>query len=284
MLIKINRFNKKIALFFLIFVLISVNLTYGAIIKGQVYNSTLDEINDVIVIINSNPIQRYIVKDGTYFFELPPGRYKLIARTFADEENVLGTDVDLIITKEGSFVVDLILEEMTKEQLKEEIPKPYEEETNNNETNIFNNIKANTIITSSLILIGIILLLAILIYLIKNKSNLKNKKKDTTQSINFELISDNNNRDNDEIYEIKDTTKKEDIKDETKIDINSNDEYLNKVLNLIKKEKRITQKEIRKNFDLSEAKISLIISELEEKKIIKKIKKGRGNIIIFNKN
>jgi len=65
----------------------------------------------------------------------------------------------------------------------------------------------------------------------------------------------------------------EDIEDETK-----------KYLDFIKKQGgRTTQKEIRKNFPMSEAKISLIISELEHNGKIKKIRKGRSNIIILNK-
>lgn len=43
---------------------------------------------------------------------------------------------------------------------------------------------------------------------------------------------------------------------------------------------RTTQKDIRKNFPYSEAKISLMIDELEEKGLVKRIKKGRGNIIV----
>jgi len=46
---------------------------------------------------------------------------------------------------------------------------------------------------------------------------------------------------------------------------------------------RITQKELRKKFPYSEAKISLVISELEAKGRIEKIKKGRGNIIILKR-
>ena len=43
----------------------------------------------------------------------------------------------------------------------------------------------------------------------------------------------------------------------------------------------MTQKDLRKHFAMSEAKISLMITELESLKKIKKIKKGRGNIIIL---
>lgn len=42
---------------------------------------------------------------------------------------------------------------------------------------------------------------------------------------------------------------------------------------------RTTQKDIRKQFPSSEAKISLIVTELEKKGVIEKIKRGRGNII-----
>ena len=64
----------------------------------------------------------------------------------------------------------------------------------------------------------------------------------------------------------------------------ASDEYLNKILEIIKKEGgRTTQKAIRKEIPLSEAKISLMIAELEHKGVIEKIKKGRGNIIILKK-
>ena len=57
---------------------------------------------------------------------------------------------------------------------------------------------------------------------------------------------------------------------------------LKKVIQFIKKEGgRTTQKDIRKNFPQSEAKISLILAELADNGKIKKIKKGRGNIIIL---
>ncbi|MDD4878668.1 MAG: hypothetical protein PHO02_06585 [Candidatus Nanoarchaeia archaeon] len=58
---------------------------------------------------------------------------------------------------------------------------------------------------------------------------------------------------------------------------------LEKIISIIKAEGgRTTQLEIRKHIPLSEAKISLMIAELEDKKIVRKIKKGRGNIIILN--
>ena len=62
------------------------------------------------------------------------------------------------------------------------------------------------------------------------------------------------------------------------------DDELEHLVKIIKNEGgRATQKDIRKQIPLSEAKISLMIAELEHKGIIEKIKKGRGNIIILKK-
>jgi uncharacterized membrane protein len=59
---------------------------------------------------------------------------------------------------------------------------------------------------------------------------------------------------------------------------------LNQIVDILKSHGgRATQKDIRKQLPLSEAKISLMITELEHKGIIKKIKKGRGNILILEK-
>ncbi len=75
-----------------------------------------------------------------------------------------------------------------------------------------------------------------------------------------------------QIKEIKIEEKREEIKSE---------DYYSRVYEIIKKEKRTTQKDIRKQIPLSEAKISLIITQLEHEGKIKKIKKGRGNIVIL---
>ncbi len=44
---------------------------------------------------------------------------------------------------------------------------------------------------------------------------------------------------------------------------------------------RMTQKELRKKLGYSEAKMSLIIADLERRGIVEKVKKGRGNIIFL---
>ncbi|MBI3035942.1 hypothetical protein HYY71_06490 [Candidatus Woesearchaeota archaeon] len=83
------------------------------------------------------------------------------------------------------------------------------------------------------------------------------------------------------LYVLKTRKKKE--ADEVKEEENKSED-LEQIISIIKQEGgRTTQKEIRKKIPLSEAKISLMIAELEHKGVIEKIKKGRGNIIILKK-
>lgn len=59
-------------------------------------------------------------------------------------------------------------------------------------------------------------------------------------------------------------------------------EELEQVISILKSESgRITQKELHKKLNLSEAKVSLMVAELESLGKVKKIKQGRGNIIIL---
>lgn len=85
------------------------------------------------------------------------------------------------------------------------------------------------------------------------------------------------------IYLLK-TRKKENAQQNIEAIQENESEDIEQVIKVIKQEGgRTTQKDIRKQIPLSEAKISLMISELEHKGVVEKIKKGRGNIIILKK-
>lgn len=56
---------------------------------------------------------------------------------------------------------------------------------------------------------------------------------------------------------------------------------LSKIVNFIEKEGgRVSQKDVRNVLPYSEAKVSLLIDELESKGLVERIKKGRGNIVV----
>jgi uncharacterized membrane protein len=62
------------------------------------------------------------------------------------------------------------------------------------------------------------------------------------------------------------------------------DEDLKKILIILSKNKgRMSQQEIGRHFSYTDAKVSLMITELEDKGKVKKIKSGRANVIILNR-
>ncbi len=209
----------------LLLLFLSVHYTSAATVQGNVYDEEFEKLDHIIIVVDTTPVQRFVALNGSYFFELPPGHYRLSARTFGDDM-VLGTDEPMIIAVEGPFRKDLILHRIN--------------ETNVGIEEIYDkgilDGKVNLVIIAALVLL--VLTLVLIFFLFRKKTD-------------------------------------EDVDDAL-------DENARNILEFVRAEKRINQKDIRKYSDLSEAKISLIITELKEKGYIDKIKKGRGNIIIYN--
>jgi len=227
---------------YLIMLLILVIPVHGATIHGTVYDLSLNKVDNVVVQVNSTPQQRVISKDGFYSFDLNPGKYKIKA-TYLNAE-VYYAEEGVEIISGGSYVLDLFLFPSFEDEneLINDIDISVEDLYEKKGPNYF-----------YLIYFIIFLILIYLIFRFKNKRKVRGKKE----------------------VETKEKIEKE-IQLEEKRD-------LNELLEIIKKQGgRTTQKEIRKQIPLSEAKISLMIAELESKGKIRKIKKGRGNIIILN--
>jgi uncharacterized membrane protein len=219
----------------------------AAKIYGNVYGPDLELQKNAIIKVNSTPAQSIVAADGYYSFELAKGEYEIEA--FSSSQGILlYTSEVMSISAEGDYVVDLILFEA---------PDIEEGELNESEIVLIENLLEEQPRSNAWIawgIIGAIIVLAVVIYLFHRKKKRKNIKK---------------------IRKTK-SAKKEKIKI-------SPDETLNRVINFIKKEKRTTQKQIRKQLEMSEAKVSLLMADLEDRGMIRKIKKGRGNVIIYNK-
>jgi len=231
-------------LLILLILLLFVNTAAAATIHGSVYNLYLDKQSDAIVTIDTLPKQTFVSKNGTYSFEVPIGDYDLKAEYYKANELISSAEENVSITNEGDFVVDLIL-----------FPSFLEEEEYFNETELEINGELDESIWDKLLFGGfvallikaIIILVSVIVIIFIATKALKKVKK---------------------------------IED--KIELDDKKELIEQVIDFIKaKGGRTTQKDIRKEFFSSEAKISLILTELEHKKKIEKIKKGRGNVIIL---
>lgn len=209
--------------------------TFAATIHGSVYDLNLEKMNDVIVNINTEPKQMFVVKNGTYSFNVPEGNY--VIQAYYKSDTIQKAEENISIKTDGTYTLDLIL-----------FPSLQEEEDLLQGTNLnideqyFQKTNYTPWIVGGIILVLILISLILIIVLHGGRVNKKSKENDKTVE-----------------------------KDE-----------LHHLIDFIKKQGgRTTQKDIRKEFPSSEAKISLMITELEQKGKIEKIKKGRGNIIIL---
>ncbi|MBI4452764.1 hypothetical protein HY637_05010 [Candidatus Woesearchaeota archaeon] len=228
---------------YLLALLFLVSFVNAATIYGTVYDLSLKKINNARVEINTNPKQFLIAQNGTYSFNAPNGFYTIKAQLMQKNEVIASVQENITIVQDGNYVFDLIL----FPDIEEGIEDPGIDVNGR----VIEETDAND---------GILLIVFIILF------------------ISGIIVG---------VFYFLKIRKKENVsedKENSKAGEKSEDEELDNLIKIIKREGgRTTQKEIRKQIPLSEAKISLMIAELEHKGIVEKIKKGRGNIIILKK-
>jgi len=240
----------------LIAFLIIIPSALAATIHGKVFDYSLKPAMNSIVTINTAPEQRIVASDGTYSFIVSQGDY-LLSALIKDENDqmVYFVEDNLSVVDDGEYVRDLILfpyEDLGELDLDGDIS-----------TDVSSGLTANsarTMLFRLMLVLGIAVIVAaiVVLYIIRKKA----KKPSQTSGKQLEP---------------KPEPKPIEARAETSAE---EEDELAKVLAFIRSHKRVTQKEIRKAFPLSEAKISLIITDLESQGKVRKIKKGRGNVII----
>jgi len=237
----------KCKLSVLLFLLLILPLASAATLKGSVYDDNLDLAQDVLIEINTVPQQKFLAKTGSYSFDLPVGKYTLTAK---NDRYVVTEEVE-VLSASGEYILDLFLlpdfaeEDELWQETQQELPLETEEKT----TPLWAKIVAGIIFAA---------LLGRIIYARKKYGSLWTFRK-----------------------KIKAESQK--TLEQHKEELAQEPGYLDQALEIIKKhDGRINQKELRKEMMyLSEAKVSLIVTELEHKGKVEKIKKGRGNVLIL---
>jgi len=231
---------------FILFLLF-MPLVFSATIHGKVFDYNFRLATNSVVKINTVPEQRIVAVDGSYSFMVPVGEYTITA--FVNDETeqlVYFVEDNISVVGEGDYVRDLIL--FPYEDLGElDLNGDFDEVIIEDEKG------GSALLIIFYVLGGAVLIMALLVLVFGGK---KGKKKEKPEAQGVETVKT--------------------------IGTGEEPDELDKVLAFIKAHKRVTQKDIRKEFPLSEAKISLIITDLESQGKIRKIKKGRGNIVIYN--
>jgi len=236
----------------LLLILISsiIQIADAATIHGTVYSwETLEPLPKAIIIINTTPEQRIVSEDGTYSITLPPGSYVLKAFYYKQGELKLYAEENITIHEEGDYILDIILfpplPELSNVEEVEEIEFPTLEEP-----------KDNGFPTQIAIAITAIVVIIGAGFFLK-----KQKEGKPVEQPEREYAQ---------------------VDREVPADIGELPDDLREILEILKSEGgRITQKELRRRLGYSEAKMSLIIADLERRGLVEKIKKGRGNIIFL---
>ena len=239
--------NMKHKLPLFLFLLLLLPLVSAATLKGSIYDEKLDLAKDVLVEINTVPQQKYLAKTGSYIFDLPPGKYVLTAK---DSKYTVTEDVE-ILSSTGEYVLDLFLlpDFVEEDELWQETQQELSLETEETPIPLWSWIIAGIIFA---------VLLARIIYTRKKYGSLWAFRKRIKQESHKTV-------------------------EQHKEELAKEPGYLDQAVEIIKKhDGRINQKELRKEMMyLSEAKVSLIVTELEHKGKVEKVKKGRGNVLIL---
>lgn len=228
--------------------ILSVSMVNAAVISGTIYDLALQKEYDIVVEIDTMPNQLMVSKDGYYSFNVNPGNYILHAYTSTSEATE-----PIMINDDGDYNLDIVLED--------KVLNPLDSISfTDSGINISSSLPKNGISTLVWVLAGIVILMLIILL-----------------ALYLLVFRGKHGR-------VKHAKHADGIPVQEQEKAGLTDEYEHKILNIIRKEKRTTQKDVRKEIPLSEAKISLILTDLEDKGKIRKIKKGRGNVLIFVKD
>ncbi len=254
---------------FLLLLLASQNL--AAQLNGSIYGPGLEPLKNCVLTVNTTPIQRFVLNMSVYTLSLEPGTYNLKVECFEDGEFL--TDVENVTIPSANSSISPIyhfdfiaipdLEGANVDVLANLTFVPSENETGKSTSNTTRSGKkteANTLWFFYILLLALFVFgLLVLVYFYRSHQKGKMVEEDQKgQDENKFGPSHMDNELSDDLKQI--------------------------IAALRDEDGRATQKELRQLFHWSEAKMSLALAELESYGIVKRIKKGRGNIVVLVKD
>ncbi len=236
-----------------------VPFAFGSTIFGTVFNeSSFEPREGVVVVVNSTPAQQYFSKNGSFSFEVEAGQpYSL--KVFDAKTSALFAFEEIFAASPGEFQVDII---PFFEPPEEELPE-LGDESADLQADEFPFLEA-----AAALAIG--LLAAIWLFATHAKKQPAPEKPFPPQNAPARQARPSESA-------AKEASPASAQQAEKK---NALTKDARELLALIRENGGIaTQKELRFKVDYSEARASLLVSELEDAGLVKRIKKGRGNIV-----
>lgn len=270
-----------------------------ATIHGATYAwDTLEPLNDTVIGINSNPPQSIVAKNGTYSFELGPGDYIITARYFRNGTVIYSKQTTLKVEDEGNYVFDLLLYPVSESQVTGTVEdkvdydsdtSPIEEARKDSST-----ISYLPAILMFLFVLGGGYRLSRKLSEIKGQSSqadrfsttgflakILGKSSDSRVKLEFESTGEAALIKGSVIDPVMRTDDNSEIETAALKELPLSED-LREILDIIRGHRgKITQKDLRRRLEYSEVKVSLLLSELEKRGLVKKLKHGRENIVVL---
>ena len=216
-------------------------------ISGVIYDYlTLEPLHDTIIEVNTTPPQVYVSKNGEYVLNIPSGTYHLTAKHYENNLLLHFTEENITVAGGGEYTLDLIMLPAIEDEFLFDEPDISDlGDLIEDEEGAENSDKTAWLVIPFVLFFIVALSLVLLVRLIR--------RRETSKGEDVEVV------------------------DEKPLP----DDLLELVKILKKNDGRMTQKDLRGLLPYSEAKISLMITDLENRGIVTRIKRGRGNVIVL---
>ena len=227
----------------------------SATVHGAAYEwNTFELMENTIIEINSTPSQSIVAKYGTYSFDLSPGSYTITAKYYQNDTLIYFAEEDIVVTDTGSYIIDLLLYPAYSEGLitEDDLAEIAPIEENSHGSDEINQSSSNAYSIMAMVLA----LASIGTY------SFLHKKKGIDHTTHQPKVIIEPEKENEKLPS-----------------------DLQEILDIIiANGGRITQKDLRSKLKYSEGKVSLMVSDLENRGFVEKFRKGRGNVIVLLEN
>jgi len=256
-----QMFNTRLLLIAIVIILIPQTVC-AITIHGTVYEwSTFEPLDNALVEVNSTPTQFRVAASGVYSFNLPPGDYLIKSSYYQNDTLVYyGEDTLTVTDYEGNFVFDILM--FPLHEMVEEFP---DEDIGNVTYNVEDNILPGFDLTYTAVALLILMIMGVAAYYHYKRSDGLDDESEPAEPVPG--VHNENDYPNDR---------------GPAPDIDKLPQDLKEIIEILEKlGGRMTQIDLRGRLNCSEAKVSLMITDLEDRGLVRKVKKGRGNIILL---
>jgi uncharacterized membrane protein len=274
-------FNVRLLLIAIFIILIQPTVI-ATTIHGTVYEwSTFEPLDNALVEVNSTPTQFRVASSGVYSFNLPPGEYLINTSYYQNDTLVYYSEDTLTVTDyEGDYVFDILLFPLYEEA--EEVP---DVDIGNVTYDVEDNMLPGFDLTYTAVALLLLMIMgAAAYYHYKKKDGLEKGSEPPEMMESTESVEPVESIESIESAEPVPGIHSENAHShnlEPAPDIDMLPEDLKEIMDILERfGGRMTQKDLRARLNCSEAKVSLMITDLEERGLVQKVKKGRGNVII----